>query len=1137
MFECFNDYDFRNYVSYLRQAGDSSTIHKTLSRLEGDRRNTWFATRERRSELSGYLTDLGIARSLVDTPSKSGSSLTSTGRIGLQLRYALIEGVLRDLAGLFDPAFLARFVETGVWSRDQVLEWAKLNNDPKKSLETVIGQLQRENSAENRENLALIALAISDSISDSDGRVSALADLAEYIPGYFLQRTLEAIGREPNEGSRLGGLRSILPRLNQRLVVEALELAKKFQQTELKLEAITCACARLEEPLRNEAVQMLLEETKCVLNEDSVPLNTGRMPKEMPDDWLPKFVSLIDAERHTSIYVGFTLELLRREAARDPISTLARIKTIDAFGRDDALIAVCLAFCECGMYGDALDAAKEISGTAWDFDLESLFKILSQIPESEWPKWKSILHEISDHRTPNTRIEVLNKMAKSYDDPERLVRMVVGLCEKYEEQWQVLAAGAHLLTPEERQELLNQSKRTDDYQLRSRIIISLVQYLSAPEVEALFNDPPPSVIFGSEPLQVLLNRVCDLGNYTDAIEHTKRLPEIWSDSRAELLTGMAPTVSAEHLPTLRNEISPPTIAAHAARTLCTLIPWFPRSKVRQTVETACNLPNESDRAKLLIDFLPTFPLKTLEAAHHSFVSALGGSVNRAPGFYMDLWHAGFPVLSKSLLRYPSEEIAHSVVTLVKSDDLTPKEKVSFLMDFANAAEDGEHAHEALTIAFQIAEADPSLSPIIDKGLRSEHAPILGRLLAEQKEDRELVLFVSTAARFLDKAAKTSTLGRVQKIADFALRVIGLEAILPEVPPTSRERAVTKELNSAPQWSGDPKTFLTILSILIPFIHDKTRLREKAVKAFLDIDIEAQISLAGLVQDACKPELETVGVAFAAVEQLPDEQKPEAIVQISPWLDESQVQHFVNCLEDIRCDDTEVWRNLLWRACEIGRAQHVLTCLSSIENTFFRSDLLVELAPLLPLDIVSVLAMTERDSDAQGLGALAVRAAELGDIPMAISLLKKRGGYRSSSDNTLERIYELARADSADILIEFANTLYESERPLLLSKLVPRLSRKSRKKLVCSILRMLSSDEGRLDRPKVVEALMPDLKNLPKESILRTWTAALTGSSKRGRKEVFTDATTFAPLLVHHFGKKVALDLDRAISVGGADHWP
>ena len=125
-FAALDDYDVRHVVTHLMYAGRDRDVHRLL-RLEvgEEHRNGWFAERERRGDVGGYLDDVAQAWTAA---SRAVADAITNGRpavaLPLELRYTLITSSISSLSRHLPPALLAALVADGAWSITQALRYA-----------------------------------------------------------------------------------------------------------------------------------------------------------------------------------------------------------------------------------------------------------------------------------------------------------------------------------------------------------------------------------------------------------------------------------------------------------------------------------------------------------------------------------------------------------------------------------------------------------------------------------------------------------------------------------------------------------------------------------------------------------------------------------------------------------------------------------------------------------------------------------------------------------------------------------------------------------------------------------------------------------------------------------------------------
>src|SRR5579863_8894307 len=97
-FAALDEYDARHLVTHLLAGGRARDVHRLL-RMEaaGDHRNEWFAERERRGDVGGYLDDVARGRAAAaDAVADAITQGEPATALPLELRYALITSSIRS---------------------------------------------------------------------------------------------------------------------------------------------------------------------------------------------------------------------------------------------------------------------------------------------------------------------------------------------------------------------------------------------------------------------------------------------------------------------------------------------------------------------------------------------------------------------------------------------------------------------------------------------------------------------------------------------------------------------------------------------------------------------------------------------------------------------------------------------------------------------------------------------------------------------------------------------------------------------------------------------------------------------------------------------------------------------------------
>ncbi len=141
------EYDLRHLLMHLIDAGHPEHVHQLL-RLEhwtegpspqAHRRNAWYEAKRAHGIADSYFADVALARELViasvdkevsrsvsrPPPDGHGGSEQLVSRVALEIRYALLDASLRSVAGATVHALGVQFAESGRWTTDQAIEYAR----------------------------------------------------------------------------------------------------------------------------------------------------------------------------------------------------------------------------------------------------------------------------------------------------------------------------------------------------------------------------------------------------------------------------------------------------------------------------------------------------------------------------------------------------------------------------------------------------------------------------------------------------------------------------------------------------------------------------------------------------------------------------------------------------------------------------------------------------------------------------------------------------------------------------------------------------------------------------------------------------------------------------------------------------
>jgi hypothetical protein len=979
--------------------------------------------------------------------------------------------------------------------------------------------------------------------------------MAEDLPADLLGGALDIVAQETNEGSRLGGLERIVPKLPRNLQFEALEIAKRFEQLDLKAQAIAVVAATLDEPERTEAFRASLDvvsnaivagrEREADMPYLSDPAGLERLAEKLPLEWLDKLQALSQQDGSLRQRQSVLWVLLRRYADRNPDWVWSQLPATWAPQRDFVLSRVATAFAARGFWNEAAAAVAEIHVD--DSQTRALIEILKLAPEFEWPRCTALFGKLSAYY----RITALQELAASPEVTARLLRRLADTLIEEQDRLEARAAIARTLTTTELDEVI------DAYLARSsvvasarprgmvaQIMVSVAPYLSAAQVRHTLD-----AIGGPKPLglgvhKALLARLADLGEPDEALQRFVQLRIDLEFERADVLAELIAHLPDDSLPSVLAATRPASVAVDRVQARAVLSPWLPLEKVDDIVSEACELTDQLDRVRVLSEMVQELPLEHLESVGNVLTASLRDTL-RSPSLDRErILRRGFRALSQVLDRSPSLEVTDQAMALARDESLPAVGQIELLVDLASAGGAASHVQFALGAAIRIAGRDLQLTSIIASGVSVAHTAVLNELLAEQEEPWQLVAFLDAVVHLLDDTAKDEAYRRVAAIDDTKARLAGLGQLLPHLEASRRWEAVTVELTRksewAWEWSSDPETYIFAISVLAPVAPEAMRPHLEGVDAaFYWLGPWEKVEFAVLLMNEVGLAHEVIDETLAAIDELPEHRRTAAVALLAPWLDSSQIVYAMSWLADHQYLDIEpTLVALTRRASTLLDAELVRECLDAPSSKYLQRKLIVDTAPELPLEALAPVGALVDDYSDKALGALAVRAAELGDMNLTLRFLERKGEANPLADRTLQYVYRLAPSSWADALITHAEKLRPAEQALALVELIDRTPRKHRRALVESIVESAASlrlaQNG--ERLRVIHMLGGELRRLPKSEIVSKWTQAM-HHSMHSREEILIDVRAFAPTLVSHFGPEIALRLDEAIRLGGGEIWP
>jgi hypothetical protein len=276
--------------------------------------------------------------------------------------------------------------------------------------------------------------------------------------------------------------------------------------------------------------------------------------------------------------------------------------------------------------------------------------------------------------------------------------------------------------------------------------------------------------------------------------------------------------------------------------------------------------------------------------------------------------------------------------------------------------------------------------------------------------------------------------------------------------------------------------------------------------------------------------------FNAAVRLPKAKRGAKIAEIAAWLDSTQIERGLECLTENADGWIAALTALLQRSAALCDLELIERIINRVDNKFMRRDLIRDVAEHLPASALP-LALAHAEHHDSSIGALAVRAARLGEAEILMSMLDSMTW--ANNMDAIEQVYRFAQEHLLERLMARAEAARPGERARALAEVVPRIADDRRQALVEKVVRD-SFDLRMAQNPKrlrILRTLEAELSTLPTQALAKLWAEAMRDSAKSSREEVMVDVRGFARPLVAHFGPSVSSELDDAIQVGGRDEWP
>lgn len=950
IFDRFRDYDFQFWVAVQAESGEPAKIHRLFGFFGKDECNKWFDIRQRRHEVAGYVSDLAIASGLADAAALHNPGDRATA-IGLQVRYALISTTLRELAYNHSPNLVARYLRAKVWTGEQALTWARLNGNPQQAVETAVAML-RMSTADARPELWAEALELGGSIGDADNKVLGIAAFAGDLPPYLQMRALELIKAEKHEGSRRGGLAAFIgkPGISPRILEEALEVARNFERDDLRSEALAAIGSVLNEPEQTRAFQSAIDLLHQGLQKP-VWQDLWRQPRFIR--WLPLSMisDLIADPRFEQVRDSSTLEYVERKTKSDPLEAFARLKDAGSYIPDDLLERLAEALAGAQRFDDALFCLKSSANLVVEQKARAIGRFLPVCPPHLQDEAIGLLKDVR----PEDRVACLRELARAPSVSKNLVRQVADASLTEHNENEVRVAMARFLAPEEREALVH--VLASDKRWSSRPFADLAPHLPIEMVR--FGLDAANAAASRDGYIALLVRLADLGHQQEAINRAGAATS--SYYQKELFEVLAANVSEDAIGAIATSIRPNDISERLDLAKIALLPSLPDSEARQTFG---KLHHEFSVLAALVDqvssaeLVHVYPL-ILEEMRKNMTDT--GSIERELPRTVAL-------LSRALKRLPCAPVIQKAVVELSSKQFEPALKLDLLLGLAESCDDAAYVRVALQGALALAKADADLTAYLNIGMRvaAAHPACLNGILEEIDDPEALAPFLALSSATLDAPTRQRALERVAAIAEPWPRLQALRSLWRYLDEEEQRFVAVRE-RAKPEWLEDDQLFVWLMTMLSsPTLEDIAGREIARARRFQAMPVREKIATACWIADITAGYREYFDPAFAAITSLEPDEQIVAISRMAPWLTAEQIRSAYETLDMLEGKDlTPTIAELVNRSLHLEDGRLALNGLNRIEDRYTRSGVITEVADLLPVEVLEMIAFSARDDGFMG----------------------------------------------------------------------------------------------------------------------------------------------------------------------------
>jgi hypothetical protein len=1127
VFAAFDEDDFRWWIGRLADAGDAAGVHQTMGHRDRQGINAWFAARDGRNEVGGYAGDLDRAWDLADAMAGSAEA------VGLQCRYALLRALLGDLGSRFKPKLAALLVLRRVWTREQALAWGRLSRDAQSALDLIADAID-EAEGTRREELVFLALATSTQMGASDNRTLRLAEMARTAAPHEQAALLDSIIAETNSGSRLSGLLAIIPHIPVGLLHRAFAAARAFESGDLRAEALAAIVPRLPPDEQQDAYAEVLATAREELTRPRTEYSVGapgvqvleKLAATLPGAMVSRLLDLAREAELTSYDLARVVAAMScRVASTDPAAAMRYAEELPTGPRDQVLAAAARAYADAGHITEAIAAGAAIKvDIVW---APVLVEIAPYVSDVEDPALLSQIRRLS----PYHQIEVVRELAARASGPVPALLAVAEALPEPGDRLRARAAVASALTHAEVAATLS-ALTTGNTTPDAGALGELAPHLTAVQARIALDALAGPDVLQWDAVTALAVRLADLGAPDEALAQVTRAADPAQLNRPEALATLASHLPERLLPAVEAALQPSSAARERVAASTALLAHLSPGRAADVIAEAAALEHPAYRAQALAK---------LVSAGHAEAEPLLAEALRDTCASRHLDRHDITLQAVRTVAAADVELSREFADAVRELPSFPYRLMALLALACSGRSAAARTASAALVDLLLYSDWTGQIP--DDTIEDADTACLAEAILAVPASKSFAVLAASLAPLLRQSDRSAVLRRVATIKAPEVRLQALAAVLPHTPLDVAGLIAAAEHARSGEWSGNPELLPLALEImLVGGINPDQELLERGWAAVLSIGNPAtwltHVARLANAHDTAVPSALLTKVLSAAL-RLDAKWRWPAVTALAPRLGLDDLRRVLPLLNQAPSgpEVTRAAAACAARAAELGDEPLMLAFLTAA-RTFLGDQDAVSAADRLPSEVLPT-AADHAAHDPGALAAIAATAAARGDHRLALEILSTITSP-SSRETAVTAIAARAQSSWAEDLLPAIRQLWEGPRAEALAELIPKIAPERRAALVEEAVRAAHEGYRFASAPKrrrILISLAPELTRLPAARLAQLWKDVMHLDGLRGRDEVLVDVAALAGPVVEVFGSAVALELDKAIRVSGADQWP